>query len=59
MADNKMVTIVNGLGEKAQIPKAGLEHYKGMMAEAMEKSKEMGISEEALKCFQIKEIIEE
>jgi len=53
------VTVVNGLGERAQIPKAGLEQYKDMMLEAIEKSKALGISEEALKCFQIKEIIEE
>lgn len=53
------ITVVNGLGEKAQIPRAGLEKYKQMMTEAMEKSKAMGISEKDLKCFQIKEIMEE
>ena len=47
------VTVVNGLGERAQIPRAGLEQYKKQMAEFMEIAKTTGSPESTLKAFEI------
>lgn len=47
------ITVVNGLGERAQIPRAGLEQYKKQMAEFMEIAKTTGSPESSLKAFEI------
>ena len=59
MADNTMVTIVNGWGDKFQIPKAKLEQYKKTWEEIMSKAEQKGFSREEARRFEIKEIIEE
>ena len=57
MPDNKMVTVINGLGEKFSLPKAKLEQYKKQMAEFMTLHQE--VTGECSPLYEIKEIIEE
>ena len=56
--ENLYITVIDGLGQKTQIPKAGLEHYKKQMEEYTEIAKKTGSPLETIKSFQIKEIIE-
>lgn len=52
------ITVVNGKGERAEIPRAGLEEYKRMMAKFTEMAKTSGSSEATLKAFEIVSIEE-
>lgn len=57
--DIRLVTVVNGIGEKVDIPSNRLEEYKKIQAELYELAKAKGSSPQTLKVFEIKEIIED
>lgn len=59
MADNKMVTIINGQGERFTLPESKLEQYKKTWEEIITKAEQKGFSKEETRKYEIKEIIRE
>ena len=59
MPEIKYVTVVDGCGGKARIPKAGLEQYKKQQQEFRKTAQQAGLSPKQQKLYEIAEIIEE